>query len=98
MIRNESANGLTNDRYTIAMARTPNPHSATSQFFINSGKDNSRLNRENAQDGWGYAVFGKVSKGTEVVDKISKVRTTTVAPHGDVPVKPVVIEKVTVLK
>lgn len=98
MIQNESANGLKNDKYTIAMARTPNPHSATSQFFINTGTDNGFLDRANARDGWGYCVFGKVTKGTEVVDAIGKVATGNVGPHGDVPRKPVMIEKVTVVK
>lgn len=97
-IQNESHNGLTNDEYTIAMARTSAPHSATSQFFINSGKDNDFLNRSKARDGFGYAVFGKVVKGTDVVDAIEQVPTGNNGPHGDVPTKPVTIEKVTILK
>ncbi|QDS85870.1 Peptidyl-prolyl cis-trans isomerase cyp18 [Rosistilla oblonga] len=96
MIQNESANGLKNEKYTIAMARTPNPHSATSQFFINTGTDNGFLDRANARDGFGYCVFGKVTKGTEIVDAIGKVATGNVGPHGDVPRTPVIIEKVTI--
>jgi peptidyl-prolyl cis-trans isomerase A (cyclophilin A) len=92
-IRNESGNGLTNDRGTIAMARTPDPHSATSQFFINH-KDNPVLDQ-----GDGYAVFGKVIGGMDVVDKIAGVRTTRRRggdgrPMGDVPVEPVVIKSI----
>src|SRR4051812_13588086 len=96
-IRNESANGLRNERGTIAMARTPDPHSATSQFFINV-VDNKELDRANAQDKWGYAVFGAVYEGMDVVDKIRKVRTTTVKigqeEHENVPVEDVIIESV----
>jgi peptidyl-prolyl cis-trans isomerase B (cyclophilin B) len=95
-IDNEADNGLKNDTYTVAMARTMDPHSATAQFFINV-KDNNFLNHtgKNAQ-GWGYCVFGKVVAGTEVVDKIKNVSTTTVAGHQDVPTQPVIINKVTV--
>ncbi|NIB43716.1 peptidyl-prolyl cis-trans isomerase [Pseudomaricurvus alkylphenolicus] len=95
-IENEADNGLTNDCYTIAMARTMDPHSATAQFFINV-KDNGFLNHtgKNSQ-GWGYCVFGKVVEGTEVVDQIKGVKTTMKAGHQDVPVDPVTIEKVTV--
>jgi peptidyl-prolyl cis-trans isomerase A (cyclophilin A) len=89
----ESRNGLNNDRGTIAMARTPDPNSATAQFFINV-KDNNFLNAAQSQDGNGYAVFGKVISGMEVVDKIRAVPT---AP-GDVPVKPVTIKKATLEK
>lgn len=95
-IQNESANGLTNDRYTIAMARTSAPHSASAQFFINA-TDNGFLNKAQAQDGWGYAVFGKVSAGTEVVDAIEKVKTARSGGHGDVPVEDVLIQRATVL-
>ena len=92
-IQNESANGLTNDRYTIAMARTSAPHSATAQFFINT-KDNSFLNfTAESSSGWGYAVFGKVVAGTDVVDAIEKVRTASKGFHDDVPVDTVLIEK-----
>lgn len=95
-IENEADNGLKNDQYTVAMARTMDPHSATAQFFINV-KDNDFLNHsgKNAQ-GWGYCVFGKVVEGTEVVDKIKGVSTTMVAGHQDVPAQPVTIDKVTV--
>ena len=95
-IQNESANGLTNDRYTLAMARTSAPHSATAQFFINA-TDNGFLNRAQSQDGWGYAVFGKVSAGTEVVDAIERVKTGRSGGHGDVPVEDVLILRATVL-
>ncbi len=90
-IENEAKNGLSNKKYTLAMARTMDPHSASAQFFINT-KDNSFLDYP-GQDGWGYAVFGKVVEGTEVVDEIEKVATGNTAGHSDVPVEPVVIEK-----
>lgn len=90
-IENEAKNGLSNKKYTLAMARTMDPHSASAQFFINT-KDNSFLDYP-GQDGWGYAVFGKVIEGTEVVDEIEKVATGNIAGHSDVPVEPVVIEK-----
>ena len=92
-INNESANGLRNEKYTLAMARTMAPHSATAQFFINT-KNNSFLDKDRSQDGWGYAVFGKVVSGTEVVDAIERVATGNRAGHGDVPVQDVVIERV----
>ncbi len=93
-IENEANNGLKNDKYTIAMARTNDPHSATSQFFINV-VDNDFLNHTSPTPrGWGYAVFGKVVAGTEVVDAIAGVRTATRSWYGDVPVEDVVIEKV----
>ena len=92
-IQNEAANGLKNDRYTIAMARTMDPHSATTQFFINV-VDNDFLNHTSpTPQGWGYAVFGKVVAGTDVVDAIAKVKTGTRGFHGDVPREDVVIEK-----
>ena len=96
-IQNEATNGLKNDAYTIAMARTPNPHSASSQFFINLA-DNGFLNHtgQNAQ-GWGYCVFGKVVEGKDVVDKIAKVKTGNKAGHQDVPVEAVIIESAEVL-
>ncbi|MEW6388185.1 MAG: peptidylprolyl isomerase [Thermodesulfobacteriota bacterium] len=97
-IKNEADNGLSNAAYTIAMARTPDPHSATSQFFINVS-DNHRLNfTGKTPQGWGYAVFGKVIKGKEVVDKIKAVPTTTKGPYQNMPVEPVVILKATVVK
>lgn len=92
----ESANGLKNDRGTVAMARTSDPNSATSQFFINHG-DNDFLNHP-GQDGYGYAVFGKVTAGMDVVDKIGETPTGSARPFGrDVPVTQVAIDKITVL-
>ncbi len=97
-IKNEADNGLKNDKYTIAMARTPNPHSATAQFFINV-KDNGFLNYSApTPDGWGYAVFGKVTEGFDVVDAIAAVKTGSRPPHGDVPVEPVIITKAEVVE
>jgi len=95
-IENEADNGLRNDYGTIAMARTNDPHSATSQFFINV-KDNDFLNHSGKNmQGWGYAVFGKVTGGAEVLDKIRGVRTGSKRGHQDVPLEPVIIEAVTV--
>lgn len=92
-IKNEANNGLANDKYTIAMARTSIPDSASSQFFIN-GADNDFLNfTAPTSSGWGYCVFGKVVEGMDVVDKIIKVKTTSKAGHRDVPTDPVIIEK-----
>lgn len=97
-IENEAVNGLHNDRGTIAMARTSDPHSATSQFFINV-KDNDFLNFSSpTPSGWGYCVFGKVVEGLDVVDKIKAVRTGGRAGHQDVPVEDVVIERVEVVE
>jgi peptidyl-prolyl cis-trans isomerase B (cyclophilin B) len=92
-IQNESANGLRNEKYSLAMARTSAPHSASAQFFINT-TNNSFLDKDRSQDGWGYAVFGKVVAGTEVVDAIEKVRTGNRMGHGDVPVDDVLIQRV----
>lgn len=93
---NEADNGLLNEKYTIAMARTPDPHSATSQFFINTN-DNASLNHTGKDSrGWGYAVFGKVVEGSDVVDKIEGVSTTSRSGHQDVPAETVIIESVTV--
>ena len=100
-IKNESSNGVSNKRGTIAMARTPAPNSATAQFFINV-EDNDRLDKAKAGDGVGYCVFGKVLKGMETVDRIRKVKTTTKfqvkngrrQPHDDVPVDDVLIKSV----
>jgi len=96
-IKNEAANGLKNDRYTIAMARTSDPHSASSQFFINV-KDNDFLNHTapNA-DGWGYCVFGKIVEGQAVVDKIKGVKTGKRGFHADVPLDDVIIEQAEVI-
>ncbi len=93
-IENEANNGLKNDKYTIAMARTNEPHSATSEFFINVA-DNDFLNHTSPTSrGWGYAVFGKVVSGTDVIDAIARVRTASRSWYGDVPVEDVVMEKV----
>ena len=89
-IENEAANGLSNVTGSIAMARTMAPHSATAQFFINV-KDNAFLDHP-GQDGWGYCVFGKVTEGMDVVEKIKTVETTNRAGHSDVPAEPIVIE------
>ena len=96
-IENEAANGLKNNKYTIAMARTSDPHSASSQFFINVA-DNDFLNHTapNPQ-GWGYAVFGEVTAGQNVVDEIARVPTSTRGFYGDVPVDDIVIEKAEIL-
>jgi peptidyl-prolyl cis-trans isomerase A (cyclophilin A) len=94
-IQNEAKNGLKNAPGTLAMARTNDPHSASAQFFINL-KDNSFLDYP-SRDGWGYAVFGKVVQGLEVVEKIAKVPTGNAGPHRDVPTTPVVIESVKLL-
>jgi peptidyl-prolyl cis-trans isomerase B (cyclophilin B) len=92
-IKNEADNGLKNKAYTIAMARTPDPHSASSQFFINVA-DNDFLNFSSpTSQGWGYCVFGKVTDGTDVVDKIRQVKTGNKAGHQDVPAEDVVIER-----
>ncbi|SEL65269.1 peptidyl-prolyl cis-trans isomerase B (cyclophilin B) [Variovorax sp. YR750] len=96
-IQNEANNGLKNDNYTVAMARTSAPHSATAQFFINVA-DNGFLNHTApTAQGWGYAVFGKVTKGAEVVDKIKGVKTGRKGFHDDVPLEDVVIEKAVVI-
>lgn len=95
-VQNEAKNGLKNEAYTVAMARTAAPHSASAQFFINL-KNNSFLDYP-GQDGWGYTVFGKVIKGKEVVDKIKSVPTSDQGMHQNVPLKPVVIESVTLAK
>ncbi|WP_338809652.1 peptidylprolyl isomerase [Neisseria leonii] len=92
-IQNEAQNGLKNDKYTIAMARTMAPHSASAQFFINT-KDNDFLNHTSpSMHGWGYAVFGKVTDGFDVVDAIEQVQTGRRGMHDDVPVEAVIIEK-----
>ncbi len=94
-VDNEAKNGLKNDRGTIAMARTADPHSASAQFFINH-RDNGSLNHP-SPDGWGYAVFGKVTQGMDVVDKIAKVPTGTRGAHENVPLEPVVIQSARIL-
>jgi len=95
-VENESHNGLTNDHYTLAMARTSAPHSATAQFFINT-TNNGFLNKAQAQDGFGYAVFGKVVGGADIVDAIERVKTGRSGGHGDVPIEDVVIQHAVVL-
>lgn len=96
-IKNEADNGLANKAYTIAMARTPNPHSASSQFFINVA-DNDFLNHSaKTPEGWGYCVFGKVTEGQDVVDAIKGVRTGKKGFHSDVPLDDVVIERAEVV-
>ncbi|WP_394782133.1 peptidylprolyl isomerase [Undibacterium sp.] len=94
-IENEAKNGLKNARYTLAMARTGDPHSASAQFFINT-QNNSFLDYP-GQDGWGYCVFGTVTEGTDIVDKIKAVKTTRTGMFQDVPVENVVIEKAEVV-
>ena len=93
---NEANNDLSNKKGTIAMARTSDPHSATSQFFINL-KDNDFLDKKNAQDGWGYCVFGEVTEGIDIVENIGTVATDNKAGHGDVPIETIIIENVEVL-
>jgi peptidyl-prolyl cis-trans isomerase B (cyclophilin B) len=95
-VENEGKNGLKNDKYTVAMARTSAPHSASAQFFINT-KNNDFLNYP-GQDGWGYAVFGKVTAGTEVVDELNNVKTSRSGMHADVPAEPIIIEKAEVVQ
>ena len=95
-IKNEAKNGLKNEAYTIAMARTADPQSAAAQFFINVS--NNRPLDYPSRDGWGYAVFGKVVQGSDVVDKIKQVRTGSSGMFDDVPVTPVIIQSATVLK
>ena len=94
-VENEAKNGLKNDIYTLAMARTSDPHSASAQFFININ-NNSFLDYP-GQDGWGYCVFGKVTDGTDVVEKIKSVKTTRAGMFADVPVEDVIIEKAEVI-
>ena len=96
-IENEANNGLKNDNYTVAMARTNAPHSASAQFFVNVA-DNGFLNHTApTAQGWGYAVFGKVTGGTEIVDKLRKVKTGRKGFHDDVPVEDVLITKAVAL-
>jgi peptidyl-prolyl cis-trans isomerase B (cyclophilin B) len=90
-IQNEANNGLKNEKYTLAMARTNAPHSATAQFFINTVSNDFLNHRSESPQGWGYAVFGRVVAGTEIVDQIEKVRTGRTGGHDDVPVEDVVI-------
>ena len=95
-IENEANNGLKNDNYTVAMARTSAPHSATAQFFINISNNGFLNHTAPSAQGWGYAVFGKVIGGTDVVDKVKAVKTGRKGFHDDVPLEDVIIEKATV--
>ena len=95
-IQNEANNGLKNDNYTVAMARTGDPHSATAQFFINVADSGFLNHTAPTAQGWGYAVFGKVVSGTDVVDKIKAVKTGRKGFHDDVPLQDVVIDKAVV--
>jgi peptidyl-prolyl cis-trans isomerase B (cyclophilin B) len=97
-IENEADNGLTNDTYTVAMARTSDPHSATAQFFINVKKNDFLNHTAKNERGWGYTVFGKVVKGHGVVNKIKAVATGRTGFHDDVPKEPVVINSATVVE
>ena len=96
-IENEANNGLKNNNYTLAMARTGDPHSATSQFFINVANNDFLNHTAPTSQGWGYAVFGKVVEGTEIVDKIKSVKTGRSGFHDDVPNEDVVLEKAVAL-
>ena len=96
-IENEANNGLKNDNYTVAMARTNAPHSATAQFFINVANNGFLNHTAPTAQGWGYAVFGKVTSGTDVVDKIERVKTGRKGFHDDVPLEDVVIDKAVVI-
>lgn len=92
-IANEANNGLKNDKYTVAMARTSAPHSASAQFFINAARNDFLNFKSESSQGWGYAVFGKVTSGQDVVDQIEKVKTGRKGMHDDVPVEDVTILK-----
>jgi len=96
-IKNEAGNGLKNGRYTIAMARTSDPHSASSQFFVNVSDNGFLDHTAPSADGWGYCVFGKVVEGREIVDKIKGVKTGKRGSHSDVPVEDVLIERAEVV-
>jgi peptidyl-prolyl cis-trans isomerase B (cyclophilin B) len=96
-VENEASNGLKNDKYTVAMARTNDPHSASAQFFINVAKNDFLNHTAPSAQGWGYAVFGKVVAGTEIVDRLKGVKTGTRMGHGDVPNDDVVLEKAVVV-
>jgi peptidyl-prolyl cis-trans isomerase B (cyclophilin B) len=96
-IKNEADNGLSNDKYTVAMARTSIPDSASSQFFINIADNNFLNHTAKTSSGWGYCVFGKVVEGMDIVDKIATVKTTSKSGHRDVPAESVTIEKATIV-
>ena len=95
-VKNEASNGLSNKKGTLAMARTSDPHSATGQFFINLTDNNFLDFKSETSQGWGYCVFGEVTEGMDVVDKIKAVKTGNSGHHGDVPLEPVTIESVVV--
>jgi peptidyl-prolyl cis-trans isomerase B (cyclophilin B) len=97
-IENEANNGLKNNKYTVAMARTQAPHSASAQFFINVANNDFLNHTAPSMQGWGYAVFGKVVSGNDVVDRIAAVKTGNKGGHGDVPNEDVVIEKAVALQ
>ncbi|MCF8069689.1 MAG: peptidyl-prolyl cis-trans isomerase [Desulfobacterales bacterium] len=97
-IENEADNGLSNDAYTVAMARTGDPHSATAQFFINVKKNDFLNHTAKDMNGWGYAVFGKVTKGHGVINKMKSVATSRNGMHDDVPVEPVKIIKADIVE
>ena len=97
MIENEAANGLKNETYTVAMARTPNPNSATAQFFINVANNSFLNHTAPTPQGYGYAVFGKVVEGMDVVDQMKKARTGSRAGHQDVPVEDILITKAEII-
>ncbi|MBH1971971.1 MAG: peptidyl-prolyl cis-trans isomerase [Moraxellaceae bacterium] len=96
-VQNEADNGLKNDKGTIAMARTSDPHSASAQFFINTSNNGFLNHTAKTNQGWGYAVFGKVSEGMDVVEKINTVKTGNRSGHGDVPLEAVIIESAEVI-
>jgi peptidyl-prolyl cis-trans isomerase B (cyclophilin B) len=96
-IENEANNGLKNDKYTVAMARTNDPHSASAQFFINVANNDFLNHKSPTPQGWGYAVFGKVVGGTEIIDRLKGVATGNRGGHGDVPKTDVVLEKAVVV-
>ena len=96
-IQNEATNGLVNDKYTLAMARTNDPHSATAQFFINVSNNDFLNHTSPSANGWGYCVFGKVVAGQDVVNKLGKVKTGSSGSHKDVPKEDVVIERVEIV-
>lgn len=97
-IQNEANNGLKNDEYTVAMARTSDPHSATAQFFVNVANNDFLNHSSPTSNGWGYAVFGKVTEGTDVIDKMKGAKTANKGFHQNVPVEDIVIEKAVVVE
>ncbi len=96
-VKNEADNGLKNEAYTVAMARTSDPHSATAQFFINVANNDFLNHSAPTPNGWGYCVFGKVVEGQDVVDKIKKIRTGNRAGHQDVPTENIIIESAEII-